>query len=273
MITPTPSGRSGYSGRSSPTSRSGRSGRSATAFAAGAAGVPAEAVVPPVRRPRVAALRALIALAAVTGVVIDLVTGSPFRVLSYFTVQSNVLVAVVLGLSAWRAWGARRPLPPWLTGATVFFITITGLVYHLVLANGSSGFTMTEEGPTSNWHALANHLLHTVTPLGVALDWLLLTRPGGLRPRHAALWLLYPLAYLAFALTRGALLPPGSPARYPYPFLDVAAHGYAGILGNAIIFGSAFYALALLTVALDRFRPGPRGPKNRISPQAAGPLK
>ncbi|MEU4796342.1 hypothetical protein [Streptomyces sp. NPDC023327] len=158
MITPTPSGRSGYSGRSSPTSRSGRSGRSATALATGAAGVPAEAVVPPVRRPRVAALRALIALAAVTGVVIDLVTGSPFRVLSYFTVQSNVLVAVVLGLSAWRAWRARRPLPPWLTGATVFFIAITGLVYHLVLANGSSGFSMTEEGPPSNWQGPKNRI-------------------------------------------------------------------------------------------------------------------
>ncbi|MBW5422098.1 integral membrane regulator [Streptomyces sp. BG9H] len=241
---------------------------------ASASGVPAEAVVPPVRRPLVAAVRALIALAAATGIVIDLVIGSPPRVLSYFTVQSNALVAVVLGLSAWRAWRGRRRLPPWVTGGTLLFIAITGLVYHLVLANASSGFSMTEETTSaSDWHTLSNLLLHTVTPIAVALDWLLLTRPGGLRWRHASLWLLYPLAYLAFALTRGALLPPGSTARYPYPFLDVTTHGYGSVLGNALTFGLAFYALALTAVALDRIRPWPRPPENRISPQAAGPLK
>ncbi|WP_055566645.1 MULTISPECIES: Pr6Pr family membrane protein [Streptomyces] len=224
------------------------------------AGVPAEAVVPPVRRPLVAVFRALLVLAAVTGVVIDLVTGSPPRVLSYFTVQSNVLVAVVLGLSARRAWEGRPALPPRVTGGTLLFISITGLVYHFVLANDASGFSMTEGTDLSGWHSLSNQLLHTVTPIGVALDWLLLTRPGGLRPRDAGLWLLYPLAYLGFALARGAIMTPGSTARYPYPFLDVDLHGYAGVLGNAVIFGLAFYALALLLVGLDRIRPDPRGP-------------
>ncbi|MEU6121973.1 Pr6Pr family membrane protein [Streptomyces sp. NPDC047123] len=235
-------------------------------------GVPAEAVVPPVRRPRVAAFRALIALAAVTGIVIDLALGSPPRVLSYFTVQSNVLVAVVLGLSAGRAWQGRPALRPWVTGGTLVYISITGLVYHLVLANEASAFSMTG-GTLSGWHAVSNQLLHTVTPIGVALDWLLLTRPGGLRLRHAGLWLLYPLAYLAFALARGALLSPGSTARYPYPFLDVDLHGYAGVLGNAVVFGLSFYALALLVVGLDRIRPRPPAPEYRISSQAAGPLK
>ncbi|WP_202456575.1 MULTISPECIES: Pr6Pr family membrane protein [unclassified Streptomyces] len=223
--------------------------------------VPAGAVVPPVRRPLVAAFRALIVLAAVTGVVIDLVIGDPPRVLSYFTVQSNVLVAVVLGLAAWRSGGGRPALPPWVTAGTLLFIMITGLVYHLVLADEASGFSMTEGAAAlSSWHSASNQLLHTVTPLGVALDWLLFTRPGGLRPRHAALWLLYPLAYLAFALTRGALLSPGPMSRYPYPFLDVDLHGYTGVLANGVIFGLAFYALALLIVGLDRVRPVPRGP-------------
>ncbi|MEU5687807.1 Pr6Pr family membrane protein [Streptomyces venezuelae] len=224
-------------------------------------GVPVEAVVPPVRRPFVAVFRALIVLAAVTGVVIDLVIGDPLRVLSYFTVQSNVLVAVVLSFAAWRSWKGRPPLPPWLTAGTLLFITITGLVYHFVLANDASGFSMTEGAAAlSGWHSASNQLLHTVTPVGVALDWLLLTGPGGLRLRHAGLWLLYPLAYLAFALTRGALMSPGPMSRYPYPFLDVDLHGYTGVLGNAVIFGLAFYALALLIVGLDRVRPVPRAP-------------
>lgn len=216
--------------------------------------------MPRVRRPRVAAFRVLIALAAVTGIVIDLAdTGDPLRVLSYFTVQSNMVVAAVLGLAGWRAWRGRGPLPAWVSGGTLLYIAITGLVYHLILAGDASGFSMTDAATLTGWHSAANQLLHTVTPIAVALDWLLLTAPGGLRLRHAGLWLLYPLAYLAFALARGPLMSPGPTTRYPYPFLDVDLHGYAGVLINSVIFGLAFYALALLIVTLDRLRPRPRG--------------
>jgi hypothetical protein len=225
---------------------------------------PAEAVVPPVRRPVTAVFRALVALMAVIGVAIDLYLGSPLRVLSYFTIQSNVLLAVVFALSARRAWQGRRPLPPAVTGGTLLFISITGLVYHFVLANDASGFSMTGDAATlSGWRGLSNDLLHTVTPIGALLNWLLLTTPGTFALRHALLWMLYPLAYLIFALTRGYLMAPGSAARYTYPFLDVDAHGYAEVLANAVFFGLAFYALAALLVGLDRIRPEPppRGPK------------
>ncbi|WP_107417850.1 Pr6Pr family membrane protein [Streptomyces sp. CB03238] len=233
--------------------------------------VPASAVVPRVRRPYAAAFRALIALAAVTGIVIDLVLGSPGRVLSYFTIQSNLLLAAVLALSAHRAWSARPPLPPRVTAGALLLISITGLVYHLILADDTAAFSMT--GASAGPHEVANQLLHTVTPLATLLDWLLLTRPGGLRLRDAALWLLYPLAYLLFALARGALLSPGTPARYPYPFLDVPTHGYAGVLKDALVLGLLFYALALALVGLDRIRPHLRGRENRISSPGAGGLK
>ncbi|MEV5606697.1 Pr6Pr family membrane protein [Streptomyces sp. NPDC052225] len=243
---------------------------------ASAASVPAEAVVPPVRRPVAAAFRALVALAALTGIVIDLsISDSALRVLSYFTIQSNLLIAVVFALSAWRAWAAHPPLPPLVTGGVLLFISITGLVYHFVLANDSSGFSMTDDPDhaMTGWRQISNQLLHTVTPIGAVLDWLLLTRPGALRVRHAAIWLTYPLAYFGFALVRGAIMTPGTPARYPYPFLDVDVHGYAGVLGNAVVFGLAFYLLALCLVGLDRIRPRIRGRENRISSQGAGPLK
>lgn len=241
--------------------------------------VPATAVVAPARRPVVAAFRLLVALAAATGVTIDLILGSPLRVLSYFTIQSNVLVAVVFAASAWRAWTARRPLPGVVTGGTLLYIAITGLVYHLILANQSSGFSMTGEIDTlTGWHAVANQLLHTATPIAVLADWLLLTRPTPLAVRNAATWLLYPLAYLVFSLARGATMSPGAPTRYLYPFVDVDQHGYVGVLGNTAILGVAFYALALLTVALDHVRPDPvhhrvRRPENRISSPATSGLK
>jgi len=220
--------------------------------------VPATAVLPRVHRPYTAAYRLLVAALAVAGVTIDLVLGSPARVLSYFTIQSNILVALVFTLSAARAWSARRPLPPLVTGGTLLFIVTTGLVYHLILASESSPFSMTGEVATlTGWPALANQILHTAIPIAALLDWLLLTSPPPLALRHATTWLLYPLVYLAFSLARGELLPSGSTARYLYPFLNVDAHGYKGILGNALLLGLAIYALALLLIALDHIRPDP----------------
>jgi hypothetical protein len=97
-----------------------------------------------------------------------------------------------------------------------------------------------------------------VTPAAAVLDWLLLTAPGRLHVRQAPAWLLYPAAYLAFSMIRGELLAPGTPGgRYLYPFLDVDAHGYRSILGNALLLGLSFYALAVLFIALDHLRPNP----------------
>jgi hypothetical protein len=241
--------------------------------------VPVTAVVAPVRRPLAATFRILVAIAAATGVAIDLTLGSPPRVLSYFAIQSSLLVVVVFVASAWRAWTAHRPLPGAVTGGILLYVSITGLVYHLILVNQSSVFSMTGDGtPLTGWQAVANQLLHTVTPIAAAADWLLLTRPAPLALRHAATWLLYPLAYLAFSLARGAMMPPGTPARYLYPVIDVDQHGYPGVLANALLLGLAFYALAILLVALDHIRPDPvrrrvRRPENRISSPATSGLK
>lgn len=171
--------------------------------------VPAAAVVDPVHRPLTAAFRALVALAAVAGVAIDLLLGSPLHVLSYFTIQSNLLVAVVFAASARRAWTARRPLSAALMGGTLLYISITGLVYHLILANQPNGFSMTGDIATfTGWQAVSNQILHTATPIAAVIDWVLLTRPAPFAVRYATTWLLYPLAYLALSLARGAMLPP-----------------------------------------------------------------
>ncbi|MFF7447327.1 MULTISPECIES: Pr6Pr family membrane protein [unclassified Streptomyces] len=220
--------------------------------------VPATAVVAPVRRPLTAAYRLLVALVAAGAVTIDLILGSPTRVLSYFTIQSNILLALVFVAAAKRAWSARRALPAALTGATLLYVLITGSVYHLLLAEAANPFSMTggATAPTG-WQSLANHVLHTAVPIAAVVDWLLLTAPGRLHLRQAATWLLYPMAYLAFSFARGELLLPGTPGRYLYPFLDVDLHGYKTILGNALLLGLAFYALAVLLVALDHARPNP----------------
>ncbi|MFI2411444.1 Pr6Pr family membrane protein [Streptomyces sp. NPDC018947] len=219
--------------------------------------VPARAVVTPVRRPLVAALRLLLALLALTGVVLELAFGGPVsRSLSHFPVQSSLLLALVLLASARRAWSARHPLSGAVTGAALFYAVVAGLVHHLLLADASSPFAVPDAGGTG-WHAVAVQIMCSAVPAAAALDWLLLTAPGRLHLRHAAVWLLYPLAYLGFSLARGELLLPGAEGRYLYPFLDVDQHGYKGVLGNALLLGLALYALAALLVAVDHVRPNP----------------
>jgi hypothetical protein len=72
---------------------------------------------------------------------------------------------------------------------------------------------------------------------------------GTLRPRHMALWLLYPLLYFAYALLRGHVL-----AAYPYPFIDVDKLGYPQVLLNAGGLLVGFVTIALVVMGLDRWR-------------------
>ncbi|MFI8911082.1 Pr6Pr family membrane protein [Streptomyces sp. NPDC053513] len=235
---------------------------------------PAPADIPARRRPWAAAFRGLVALSAATGLVIECVYGDVLVVLSFFTVWSNVLAAAVLGLGAVRAWTRRPPLPALWTGGTLLCVSVVGLVFHLVLDNEASEFNAAAEiARLGGGRAVANQLLHTVTPIGAALDFLLLTAPGALRWRHAAQWPAAPALYFAFALVRGALFSPGAPTRYTYPFLDVTAHGYGGVLANAVALGAAFYALGLAIIGLDRIRPAPRPSEYRISSERARGLK
>ncbi|WP_052866091.1 Pr6Pr family membrane protein [Streptomyces niger] len=256
--------------RSDPT----RSSHYATGPAGASALTPSSAVAPHAPRPLAALLRLLLAAAAATGIALEITLATDLpRLASYFTIQSNAALAVCATWTAYRTATGRRPVSPRITGAVLLYIVITGLVYHLVLAGDATHSAMTGTAARGTTGTIANHLLHTVTPLVAVLDWLFLTAPRHLRLRHAWQWLAYPLLYLAFALARGALITPGTDGRYPYPFLDVESHGYLAVLLHAVLYGLAFFALALVLLAIDQFRPAPPRPGYRISRSRIGPLK
>ena len=62
---------------------------------------------------------------------------------------------------------------------------------------------------------------------------------------------IYPLAWLAFTLVRGAVID-----WYPYPFVDVVAHGYARVAINCLVVAVLFVGLGFGALALDRRLPG-----------------
>ncbi|MEU4780365.1 Pr6Pr family membrane protein [Micromonospora sp. NPDC023633] len=200
------------------------------------------------RRRRVAVVfRLAIVISVLAGIVLTAIGPTTVTgLLPYFTIQSNVAVGLFAGYAAWRAWQDRPEPPSALKGAVTLYITITGVVYHLVLANPASPFAMPQPDRTLP-EALGNQFLHTVVPLLAVADWALFDRRGRLRPRYAAWWLAFPLGYLGFALLRGLVVD-----RYPYPFIDAGELGYAGVAVSAVFFAAAFWLLGLLFVAVDR---------------------
>ncbi|MFI4993577.1 MAG: Pr6Pr family membrane protein [Solirubrobacterales bacterium] len=152
---------------------------------------------------------------------------------SFFTNESNLLAAALLSYGAYR--GLRRgeqessSAYELLRGAAVIYMTITGVVFVLLLSGSS------ESVP---W---ANAVVHYVMPVVIVLDWLIDPPRMRVTWRKALRWLIFPVVYFGYTLIRGAIT-----GWYPYPFLNVAAKGYgqvladgAGILIGMIAVGSA----------------------------------
>lgn len=184
------------------------------------------------------------ALVAWAGLAIQLdasigLTGSAgaaiWAMLRYFTVLTNLLVALQMGAIAagWRAAWAPRPL-----GGLTLAIMLVGIVYGLLL----NGLVELSGGAQ-----IANLLLHRVTPLLVPIFWLFMAPHGGLSARDPWRWTLYPALYLAYALVRGQ-----AEGIYAYPFINLARLGWGGVIANAAMISAGFVAAGHALVWIDR---------------------
>jgi hypothetical protein len=187
----------------------------------------------------IAAWIGLIAQLHDTYVATSSVTLSLWIILAYFTITTNVLVAVVFSWIAIKGASA-----DWILAGTMLSIVLVGVVYALLLRGALE---------LSGGSALVDKLLHYVTPTLVPLFWIFLAPKGGLKWRHPLLWATYPLVYLVYEMTRGALT-----GKYAYPFLNVANLGWQRTALNAFLIAVAFMVLGFVVVWIDhRFRPRP----------------
>lgn len=157
--------------------------------------------------------------------------GRIFDYFTYFTILSNILVAVILTmlfLNPLRNGKVFRVLRL----DTVLMITVTGVVYNLVLA---------ADAKNVGWQVLANSLEHQITPIVTVLVWLLVGPRGWVNVRTIAWAFALPIGWLVFALIRGAFI-----GAYPYPFLDVVTLGYGTVFVNVL--GIVVFALVILLI-------------------------
>lgn len=166
---------------------------------------------------------------------------------SFFTVQSNILVAITTGLLA-RNLDRRSTLFRVLRLDAVICITVTGVVFHLALASLQE---------LTGWDALADFLLHTLSPIACLLGWLLFGPRRQLTKRTVRLSVIAPLCWLAYALVYGAVATDRhGNDYYAYPFMNAQAHGYVLALLRCGLVAILFVSVAFGALALDRRLPG-----------------
>lgn len=198
-------------------------------------------------------LRLVVAAAIVVAIVGQLATSLDFwrskgvsnigsnvtNFLSFFTVDSNILSAVLLIVGA-VLLARKGEDPRWFLIArlsVVTYMVTTGVVYNLLLR----GIEL-PQGSTLGW---SNEILHVIAPLYLLLDWLF--APGRRTVAYRAIWIVivFPLVWAIYTLIRGPFVVDevfGNDYWYPYPFMNpiTAPEGY---------FTVAFYML-LITIVI-----------------------
>ena len=160
-------------------------------------------------------------------------------VLSYFTITTNILVAVVATIGAQQGSDGKPLASQGAVAATAVYIFVVGVTYALLL-KGSAKLV--------GWPAVwADFGLHEVTPVIYVAYWLLFAPKAKLRWSQPAAWLIYPAVYILYTLFRGTLI-----HRYPYFFANVDSLGWPRAILNAVLFLAVFWLLGIGAVALGR---------------------
>ncbi len=167
------------------------------------------------------------------------VTRTIIHFLSYFTILTNLLVAITFTVRLFSPVQSKALInSASFVSAVTVYILVVGIVYNTVLRAlwAPDGTQM-----------IVDEMLHTVNPLLCLLYWLFFVRRSELKYKSALKWLIYPVVFLVYSLVRGRFV-----NWYPYPFLDVNALGIERVLVNSLFVAALFLTLGLILVALSR---------------------
>lgn len=192
------------------------------------------------------AAAALIALACWAGIALQFWASYTFRhhdliltlwtLARFFTIIGNLALALTM-----TAVASGKRVSPLILGGLTLAILLVGIVYRTLLAGLH---------PLQGLPLIANYLLHDVSPIAMAAYWLLFVPSGRLRWSAPWWWVLFPGAYLGYALARGQI-----DHHYPYPFIDVGKLGWVQVGLNAGGIALAFILAGFLLVWIDGWRP------------------
>jgi hypothetical protein len=177
----------------------------------------------------------------------DTLLGTAIYFFTFFTILTNIMLVLIylsdLVTDGWLNWWRSPVTRGMMAGA----ITLVGIFNHLLLS-GLQELT--------GAHALADLLLHYISPAVFVLWWLLFQPKGTLRLANLPTMLLPTLIWLIWAMARGAVVD-----EYPYPIINATKLGYGQVAINCVFVFIGLLAIYLIVIWLDRLLAG-RLPKS-----------
>lgn len=194
-------------------------------------------------------LKALVVISACAGIFLSALAAKETfmggsRVFMYFTIQSNIVSALIALIGAFLLLGKRNIGNAWYVIKFIgtVSITLTGVVFTFVLA------------PTLGKYAwnVQNVLTHLVVPLASIADYFITAVYGSVRKRHIFLVVLPPLAYAVYAgIGYAAGWEFSNGIHYPYYFLNWGSPaGAFGFTDELPYMGCVWWILALFAFLL-----------------------
>ncbi len=189
-------------------------------------------------------LKCIVVVSAVAGVLLSYYAGrysfmGGSRVFMFFTIQSNIAIAVICLIGGIMMMKDRAVKDYWYVIKFVgtVAITLTGVVFCFVLA------------PTMGSHAWRPHnvLTHVIVPLAAVFDFFVTGRYGKIKKKYVLFVTLPPLAYVIYAgigYVAGWQFAEG--INYPYFFLNWGSPaGAFGFTKELPYMGCVWWILAL----------------------------
>lgn len=162
------------------------------------------------------------------------------RVFMYFTIQSNIAIAIICAVGCFLLSWDKTPGAVWYVIKFVgtVAITLTGVVFVFVLAP-----TLGDKA----WN-IQNVLTHVVVPLAAILDFFIVAPGAGIQKKNVFYVIIPPVLYAIYAgigYAAGWEFAPG--INYPYFFLNWGSPaGAFGFSKELPFMGSAWWILLLL---------------------------
>lgn len=188
---------------------------------------------------------ALALFAMLYRLIVEPISGNGWRqsidMLGYFTIQSGLMVlAVFISLLINQLRGTpEKAASPAIRGAVQLYIVITSLIFLTLLSSRVE---------TSGLSTVVIYINHLGTAVLLMIDNILSIEPGSFKWKYLATWMIYPFAYLLFALFEGLVF-----CRFRYYFLNFYELGIGFYFQYVILLLIIFVFIAFISIFLNNF--------------------
>ncbi len=206
------------------------------------------------------AYKLLVIISLSLGIYLNLInTTSISAMLSYYTMQSNIICLIYFIIFFIKEiqnikYKTKRYYK--IKGGIIICIAITACIYHIALAPGD--FKMDSLMIAINNKLIANHLVHTVSPLLVIFDYIIFDKKGNFSWYYPFTWTVFPISYTiyvySYSYLGGTFYSIGGSRKFAYFFLDYEKIGISAVIKWLIVILLFILGLSYILVAFDSKR-------------------